>query len=125
MSAFGGKAQLHFAGGARNGLLIKFCNVIVLACHGLKSKSVAPSGEFDGVNTVDEIIDKVARELLFGINWWHDVREQDHADLVAMVRDVVDRVYAFIDAIKARPYVANHQQGRPALPRSNGKDKHD
>ena len=59
------------------------------------------------MNTVDEIIDKVARELLSGINWWHDVREQDHANLVAMIRDGVDSVYAFIDAIKARTAKTN------------------
>ena len=83
------------------------------------------SGPLDGLNTVDEIIDGTARHLLSEINWWHDVREQDYADLVAIMRDGLDRIDACIKAIKQRPHIANYQQGRPVLPQWNGKNKRD
>jgi hypothetical protein len=62
---------------------------------------VGGPGEFDGLNSTEDICDKLASEFLGGVN--HGVTKEDHAQLAALFAESFERVTALIDAIKARP----------------------
>jgi len=68
-----------------------------------KQVEVGGPGDFDGLNSIEDICDKLASEFLGGVNWWHGVTKEDHAQLAALFAEGFERVDVFLEAIKARP----------------------
>jgi hypothetical protein len=64
---------------------------------------VGGPGDFSKCDSTEDICDKLASEWLGGVNWWHGVTTEDHAQLAAIFAESFERAGALVEAIKARP----------------------
>jgi hypothetical protein len=84
-----------------------------------KQIEIGGPGSFDHCNSTAEVVDDMFKYML---NPYHAVTDQDRENLIAMMNRHNDETNAFIEAIKARPYlITNPSPKRLTFGTGNGK----